>query len=373
MTAPCPDDPESPPSRPRRRWYQFSLRSLMILTVLAGVLFAAWRWHIEPYRVQRRTMALIERLGGRYEAQTAPIWVNRVTSANLQNVTLVDLSRCDQPEDYVGQVARLPLEVLAVGGQRFTDQHLEELQRTTTLRWLVLDSACVSDAALAKFQMAHPHLQVYRSQRRVIEAVPGSGRGAWVLPESRWTAQYPPELEQLLGKELLQRAMMVSTNDASHVAQLAGAEFLERLDLDRGGAAVTDAVMIHLAGMRSLKTLYLTNRRVTDEGLAHLAGLAKLELLDLSGTPITDAGLVHLAGLTRLKELSVDRTGVTDAGLLHLKGLKNLTRLDVTLSSRLSIRRITEAGVSQLQASLPNCTVRDPHGMLFAPPVRLKE
>ncbi len=44
------------PPKPRRRWFQFSLRTLLIaVTLVAGVL-VAWRAYVEPYRRQRETM-----------------------------------------------------------------------------------------------------------------------------------------------------------------------------------------------------------------------------------------------------------------------------------------------------------------------------
>ena len=47
---------------------------------------------------------------------------------------------------------------------------------------------------------------------------------------------------------------------------------------------------------------------------AHLVGLTYLKKVDLSDTQVTDAGLVHLAGLTILERLWLPRQ-VTDAGL----------------------------------------------------------
>ena len=41
--------------------------------------------------------------------------------------------------------------------------------------------------------------------------------------------------------------------------------------------------------------------------------------VDLGGTQVTDAGLVHLAGLTNLKRLALARTQITDAGVADLK------------------------------------------------------
>jgi len=45
-------DALSKPTKPRRRWFQFSLRTLLIaVTLVAGLL--AWRAYVEPYRRQR--------------------------------------------------------------------------------------------------------------------------------------------------------------------------------------------------------------------------------------------------------------------------------------------------------------------------------
>ncbi len=39
-------------AKPRRRWFQFSLRSLLIAVTLAAGLLVAWRAYVEPYRRQ---------------------------------------------------------------------------------------------------------------------------------------------------------------------------------------------------------------------------------------------------------------------------------------------------------------------------------
>ena len=39
--------------KPGRRWFQFSLRTLLILVTLAAGLLVAWRTYVEPYRRQR--------------------------------------------------------------------------------------------------------------------------------------------------------------------------------------------------------------------------------------------------------------------------------------------------------------------------------
>lgn len=106
------------------------------------------------------------------------------------------------------------------------------------------------------------------------------------------------------------------------------------------------ADLVYLGELKGLTQLLLDNAPVTDAGL-----LAKLETLDLHATPVTDARLVHLAGLTKLNSLYLNDTAVTDAGLVHLSGLKGLTYLSLRNT------QVTDAGVAKLQKALPNCQI----------------
>jgi hypothetical protein len=55
--------------------------------------------------------------------------------------------------------------------------------------------------------------------------------------------------------------------------------------------------------------------------------------------------------LTELKELSLVNTQISDAGLVHLKELKKLEMLKVYDT------RVTQQGMNELHAALPQCVV----------------
>ncbi|MCX7427292.1 MAG: hypothetical protein NTW96_16895 [Planctomycetia bacterium] len=57
---------------------------------------------------------------------------------------------------------------------------------------------------------------------------------------------------------------------------------------------VTDADLVHLKGLTSLRKLELASTRVTGAGLGYLEGLSGLQWLNLSDTRVTDPGLEHL-------------------------------------------------------------------------------
>lgn len=85
------------------------------------------------------------------------------------------------------------------------------------------------------------------------------------------------------------------------------------------GDNATDAGLVPLASLTSLRGLYCDNTQITDAGLVHLAGLTNLELVELSNTEVTDGGLAHLAGLRKLEFLGLYDTHVTDRGACEFK------------------------------------------------------
>jgi len=138
---------------------------------------------------------------------------------------------------------------------------------------------------------------------------------------------------------------------------------------------VTDAELIHLAGLRELKSLFLQGTMVTDAGLGNLAGLTELERLSLSSTLVTDAGLAKLTAFRKLEYLYLTHTQVTDEGLIQLNNLSELKLLDLngTLVTDAGIphfaklkklealdlraTKVTKQVVSELQEILPNVVV----------------
>jgi hypothetical protein len=383
------EEPAAPASpavpRPRRRWLQISLRTLLVVMALVAVAALAASWYEAPFRRQREAMAAIERAGGSYQASPAgPAWLRRLFGEDsFRNVTLVNVADCDEPAEYLDHVARLPaLETLVVGGPDFTDEHVQRLHGLTTLTGLVLDCTVVTDDGIAALRDALGDLEVYRSQRRSIAALeklgcaldkkPVASRlqllvgGDW-FEDTRsarvWNVAFGDADVALLKPLGSLYALSIpgmsignsntrpkpprkgeprprpSITDAGLV-QLQGLEGLSVLHLDNQ-SGVTDAGMAHLRGLKSLLRLGLNGTLVGDVGLAHLRSLEKLQSLELQRTSVTDAGLAHLAGLGRLHNLFLNGTAVTDAGLEHLRGLPLESLL-------LDDTRVTDAGLAAL-------------------------
>ncbi len=326
------NDPARPRQKPRRRWFQFGLSTLLVVTALAAGGAMAFRVYVEPYRRQRETMALIEKLHGSYKTTAADPWLRWLYGDNFQNITVVDVADCDEPAAYLDQVASLPaLHTLMVGGLEFTDAHLRRLQQIPTLQNLVIDSTSVGDEALAALEESLPGLQVFRSERRAIEAL---GK----LPDMYVDTnrdESPSPFRQLLGDKHFERAIEVRTFGPNSIY-------------------VGDEDVTYLRSLRHLERLDLSVTRATDESLAYLAGLHHLQEIDLHDTLVTGEGLTHLRGLRQLARLSLRKTQVTDAGLSPLYGLTRLKHL------RLEGSKTTRAGIASLQRALPGCRIDGP-------------
>ncbi len=111
------------------------------------------------------------------------------------------------------------------------------------------------------------------------------------------------------------------TNEQRAEAELAGLRQLGAgVDLNDKGQAtfvnlsrhsLTDDQLQCVAGLASLRQLWLYDTAITDRGLTHLRGLVDLEVLVLGKTRITDRGLFELSGLRNLQELYLYETGVS--------------------------------------------------------------
>jgi hypothetical protein len=255
------------------------------MTLIVG-LVVTWRAYLEPYRRQRETMEFIQRLGGTYEAGEATAWQRRLFGADFQNLTLANVADLDEPAAYLPRIERLPcLEILAVGGQAFGDEHLLRLQPLTTLRQLLLDSTEVSEPAVAELRRHLPQLAVYRSQRRAIADVKSWGSSV----EAAHDEHPPPEM----------------------IGHFPGAYFDQATAVRMKYPAVSEESLREIRHLTNVKTLWLDGAPLTDEGLAHLAGMSRLEDLSLNYSQVTNEGLRQLEGRAGLRVLWLWRAHVT--------------------------------------------------------------
>lgn len=167
------DPPEVAAPKQKRRWCQFSLRTLLILTVIVGTVSALVMHRVERKRRERKTLARIAELNGMVwydsiksnEARTTPsgpIWLRRLFGDNFfSEVSIVFLrGRTVTDSDIEPLTALTHLQQLNLAGTNVTDAGLGDLEGLTQLSWLCLTGSDVTNEGVLYFHTALPNCRV---------------------------------------------------------------------------------------------------------------------------------------------------------------------------------------------------------------------
>jgi Leucine-rich repeat (LRR) protein len=257
LRLPAAEDNAAMEAKRKRRWFQFSLRTLLIVTLVVAIPCAWVGRKIERKRRERAAVALIENLGGHvvYNYQTdgtrepfGPAWLRELLG-----------------KDFFSEVDRIRL-------MSVTDDVLQQLKQFGELRSLLLDGSGITDPGLEHLE-GLTHLSDLNLSRTAI-------------------------------------------TDAG-LAHLAGLADLERLDISE--SHITGAGVDSLKGLPHLQMLELHQTQITDATLTSLVEFPELRHLYLSRNQITDANLASLKKMTRLRFLYLAETNVTAAGIADLE------------------------------------------------------
>ena len=253
-----------PPAKPRRRWLQFSLRSLLLVFTIASVWMGtkANRAH-----KQSRAVEAITKWGGTvsydYESDGSkqpayPAWLRNLLPLDyLATARTVRLPKSQVSDDDLQTLTGLPdLVFLDLEDSKITDAGIRKLNVLTKLQTLILNGTDCTDQGVASLKS---------------------------LTDMR-----------ILGLSLTQIS-------------------------DKGLNAVRT--------MPYLSVLFVSGTRVGDLGLENLRGLKYFNNLDISGTQVTEAGLSQLRQLPELVCLMVSGRLITPAGISELQRFPKLKLL----------------------------------------------
>jgi len=173
-------------------------------------------------------------------------------------------------------------------------------------------------------------------------------------------------------RELLLMSSQATDRGMAYVGQLMKLEKLFMWD----AAQISDAGTAHLANLRNLKHIHISNSLIGDGTLETMSRLKELtsigfqnnrftddgfkwlehmpQLTDLwvgSAGRVSDAAMPHFAKLTNLKILELQSSVVTDAGIMQLKDIKSLKGLILCGGS------VTKEGARELEAAIPGLKV----------------
>jgi Leucine-rich repeat (LRR) protein len=323
----------------------------------------------ETYRIRdnsgQYSRADVERMVRAATSLTESPTAREAIAAEQKAVAKLKDTGCDVADVYWGRQ-------LVLAGERVTDADLQGVKDIAGITEVVLTGAP---------KLTPKGLEVLAGCRRVwkIRLTGPSVTDQLVVPLGKLTTPVRVFLEGTsitdLGLQFLAgyRDLQVLTItgkkpatvtlNGSGFGSLKGAQNLEILVIQ--GHPLSDECVEHLAKIKSLNHLVLTDTKITDKGLQSLDGHPKLDEVSITQSPVrggclsTLAGLPALTGLTlngvavpdtqfdrlkgsKLTELRLPNTSVTDRALVAIAEIPGLAQLDLTGA------RVTDAGLAHL-------------------------
>lgn len=134
---------------------------------------------------------------------------------------------------------------------------------------------------------------------------------------------------------------------------LAIAKLTELEELVLRGQPIGDSMIHVLTDLKNLQVLNLHACGITDESFPSFAKMKQLRVLDVgySHRKITDEGVANLAELRDLERLCLFASAITDKSLKILETLPRLKSVEIKATD------VTEQGIENFKARLPNCHV----------------
>jgi len=238
-------DAKASTGRPGRRWFQFSLRQLLVGMSICAVVVAWLKYPIIQTRHEKQVAARVEQLGG------SVAWGGLVEGRGKKGrsyIGAVDLSGTQVSDDDLAEIASLPeLTHLNLNDAQIGSEGLAHLAKMSQIKQLELSGTLTTDDDLR-------------------------------------------QLAELSTLEVLKLEHCQITDEG--LRHIAGSTSLWMLHID--GASVTKNGLLHLIGLRNLRTLSIRGTQVSDEGLQLLHGMNQLEMLFVDGTAVSEQGVAEI-------------------------------------------------------------------------------
>lgn len=301
---PIPAAPNRKKKSNRRR-LQFSLRTLILATLLAAVFFSWLAVQIGKVKDEERAVAAIRAMGGsvhyRHELEPTaggqpgeppgPEWLRRLLGQDFfAQVWAVSYAggATDADLEHLDAIRHLRhLRHLGIGLSATSPAGRARIRGCRELSYLGLQATSVGDEEIA--QLAdHTGLEIVRLAHTAV-----TDRGVEILGQ----------LPALVICEL--EGTLVSDSRIEWDLRL-------RRKLSPSPApAPTGPTPARATGLQNLTILGLPGAQITDAGLVHIGKLRNLEWLDLQNTKITEAGLIHLEHLKALRTVRANGTDLS--------------------------------------------------------------
>jgi len=332
------------PTKRKRRWLTFSLRTLLVFTLLVGLVLGYFGSIYHRVQNQRALIEKMSALGFRVKYNYDPEFID-----------IMHPERSEPPGPWIGRAligedAYAHVDSVSCGDRAaHKPEDLRALSLFPKLRKVSIHGDWVDDGAI-------DHLLNIPSLEHVDLAI------------TRITSKGYSRLARCPTLKSLRLTGPEAGDDT--FAPLHEASQLERLDLQRFD--LSPVSFAHIGRIKSLRELHLFNVKGIDrEAFKQIAGLSKLESLAISGANIDEEGFSHLSRLREIKTLRFSKCSFSEEALDEIGSLNTLEDLslqempvgdaclDTILEQRnlhfvnLSNTNVTDDGLLRL-AELPN-------------------
>jgi Leucine-rich repeat (LRR) protein len=336
--------PHARVARPRRRFRQFGLRTLLVLMALCAAAFAWYSNQIGPYKRQALAIEKLEARGVLIKFVVhEPSWFQRLaTEVRVGHVAGVwflqdrngnSLQLTDQDYGYLDDLIDVDYLLLR-GITTPTKRQLSHVWKLRSLRMLELQNADITDELLVGIANLQALAYLSLADTQITDA---GLRELGQLPrltalDLRDTEITGSGLTALRSASEL-RFLDLSRTQIEDTALAPLRELTKLQELRVPQTQITDRALAHFDELKHLVELDLSATLVEGPGLAHLKHAVGLSVLDLSFTPFEGASLEHIAQSELLGKLELVQTHVRDEDLIHLSGMKSLELLDLSATN----------------------------------------
>jgi len=370
--------------QPRRRWFQFNLRTLVLMLLVSSVVMGFYARARRKWQEQWNAANAIADFGGyftkdggggrvvRNENAADTFWQNWVgmelPSYGFLKVGGLWYDRNPQLRPIMKALPRLPqLNTLVFRGVDVTNVDLKTMSKMPNLASLDVESNQITDEGLACFagnpnleELRLSGLQLTNSGLTIVAGLPNLRTLAWnsnVTTDLGFShLRAHPSLTSLsscgaditdVGLEHLSTCENLESLCLSHAGKITGkgVQSLARLkklkQLTFHQTIFSEDGLAALSELSTIESIEL-DAHVSPEKLAFLGSILSLRRLILSGTDLTGEGLANLSGLRRLQELRVGMRALQDEDMQVLSMFSELEELNLDHS------RVTDAGLLQL-------------------------
>lgn len=311
------NDSSETPEKPRR-WPQFGLHTLLLLTLVAALPLSwiAKRRH----HTLRENAAIgeIRQMGGKLSfygredllGWKPPLWLHKFTGGGPRTATLWFPEPSKFTDSDVELLLQLdPLPAVCLHNTEIADRGLSILAKHRGIERLDLRGTAVTNTGVTHVAAMS---QLTSLDLRDTEVTSSGLDSIGRMPNLK--------VLELSGHQITDQAV----------------ERLSRLELTWIGlrrTKVTDKTLALLAKM-PLRHVYLEETCMSDVGMSELGRVRTLEILDVSGTQITDTGLSAFANHPRLSALDVTNActrslGSENVSAISLEGPPQVVSLGV--------------------------------------------